>query len=730
MLESLGLGMTLATAGITAVAGLYYYLASENFPSPEEFTYLIVSNVPVGNKKALSDTLEVYARLLTDYFILFPYNGKWVLGTRQEKAVKRIAVNLGRKVEELPLSEFPEVKPLYLTALSTYFLPLDTKVMTGNAFLKASVDNQFPPLIVLGRPVRGKEYKSIINKHDTEKPTHQDKKFLKLIEKKASSKIVATTIYASYDVLPDLKAHLPTGAYLNISDTPIEPEDMNFKKNSYWLNLNEFAQIFSFPYVSSTEVEKLLAERNDVINPIPFEPPLRVNYERERKAKKEKLVNKILLGKHIHTGQDVYVVRDTMTEHSFIQGQTGSGKSWVLMQIVLEWLKDTSRSAILIDPNGSTVERVVERMSEEQLQKTYIVDLAKSTKGIPLFSIPPVPSKNLSKALRREINLMRYSIPNQVGNILYRFMMTQNASMSQHMFREFVSALWLLQVTGMATLDNLIEFFSLDDAFRKQVIREGIRVMLKSRSSYIQKQGEKIKSDWDNFYNKWYKNGELTTQGQNHLTGLQGYISSLANSPATMRMFNQQDWGINLEEVFFQGKNLFIIMPRGNTEQSIPLAMALLYNLFRNYTNVKQAIPEKDRKYTLIAIDEAHNIGTILAKELATDLAEFRKYHTALLLATQFLGQFTDKRLREEVINNTNLQVILRMKPQNWSVLHKIYGLTSPLELAFARKPSPATGGAVGLVVVDNGKEWIKFVSPNDYPKQRDFYTEYEKIVM
>ena len=195
-------------------------------------------------------------------------------------------------------------------------------------------------------------------------------------------------------------------------------------------------------------------------------------------------------------------------------------------------------------------------------------------------------------------------------------------------------------------------------------------------------------------------------------------------------MFNQQKWGVNLEEVFFQGKNLFIIMPRGNTEQSIPLAMALLYNLFRNYTNVKQAIPERKRKYTLIAINEAHNLGSILSKELSTDLAEFRKSHTALMLAIQFLGQFTDKRLREEVINNTNLQVVLRMKPQVWASLHKIYSLTSPLELAFARKPSPETVGAVGLVIVDNGKEWIKFVNPSVYEKQRDFYEEYDKLVI
>jgi hypothetical protein len=723
MFEILAGGMV----GATVVAGLYFLLNEEDFPSIEEFKFIAFDNIPVSEKRAVDDALEVFSRLISDYFILFPYKGRWVVGTRQEKAIVRIGEVLGRKTEEL--QKLPDFKPLHLTALSVPYLPLESTLTTGNALLQASVNSDAPPILVLGRPLKSKEYKKLFENFAVEKPTPADKKNLKLLERKTSNKVVVATIYATKDLIPDLKAHVGVSGYLWVSEETVAPEDFEMKKRAWWLNSIELSRVFSFPYIGNNDVEKLLAEQSDVVSPIPFKPPYRFNYERERKVKGIPEKDKIHIGTHIHTLSEVYINKETLTEHSFIQGQTGSGKSWVLMQIILEWLKDPQRSTILIDPNGSTVERVVERMPDNQLEKTIIVDLAKSERGIPLFSLPPAPSKSLPRALRREIKLMIYSLPNQVGNILYRFMMSQSASMSQHMFREFVSALWLLQVLDIATLDNLIEFFSVDDAFRQQVIKEGVRLMTRAKNDYIRRQGEKIKADWDNFYAKWYKKGELTSQGQAHLTGLQGYVSSLANSPATMRMFNRAEWGINLEEVFFQGKNLFIIMPRGSTEQSIPLAMALLYNLFRNYTNVKQAIPERKRKYTLIAIDEAHNIGSILAQELSQDLAEFRKYHTALLLATQFLGQFTNKRLREEVINNTNLQVVLRMKPQVWASLHKIYNLSSPVELAFARKPSPRTGGAVGLVVVDNGKEWVKFVNPNDYPKLRDFYQEYEKFI-
>jgi len=728
--------LTLSGLGVSVVVGLWLWFAGEDFPPASDFAFIEVSNVPVPEGQAFEDALKVYSRLLTDYFILFAYKGRWYLGTRGEQSVKRALQDTFRGGRNIPLEEFPEMQLLHFVSLSLYYAPLLRDTFTGNAILQASMDVDYPPVVVLGREVKGKEYNSLVSQYAVEKPTPQDRRMLKIIEKKAHGQLVSVSIYADPIILPELKTHIPAGYYLNVSPEKIAPEDFVFKRNAMWLSLQEFAHIFTFPSVSSADVEKLVVHNTgetDILGrlPIPFEPPLRIHFERRRKTASLKPKEKIVLGTHLHTGEEVSIPAETLTTHAFIQGQTGSGKSWVLMQIALEWLKDPSRSVILIDPNGSTVERVVERLPDEILKKTYIVDVGKSEKGIPLFSLPPAPSRDLPAPLKKELKRMILSLPNQIGSILQRFLKSVNATMSQHMFREFTDALWLLQAIGEASLENLILFFDPDGTYRERVIKEGLGVLLNAKSRYLRQQGEKIARDFENFNRKWFgEDGTPTSQGMNHLTGLQGYISSLANSPATMHMFNQLHWGVNLEDVFFRGHNLFVILPRGNVEQSLPLAMSLMYNLFRGYTNAKQSLPERERTYTLLAVDEAHNLGQILAPELSQDLAEFRKYHTSLVLATQFLGQFTDKRLREEVINNTNLQVILRMKPQNWKSIATIYGLTSPLELAFARPPHPSTGGAVGIVVVDNGKEWVKFVSPSSYQKFRDFYQQYEELVV
>jgi DNA helicase HerA-like ATPase len=66
-----------------------------------------------------------------------------------------------------------------------------------------------------------------------------------------------------------------------------------------------------------------------------------------------------------------------------ILGPTGVGKSWLAVQLVLGDIA-AGRGVLLIDPKGSTAQLVTERLAEEAIGRTIIIDLTDEAWAVPL----------------------------------------------------------------------------------------------------------------------------------------------------------------------------------------------------------------------------------------------------------------------------------------------------------------------------------------------------------
>jgi DNA helicase HerA-like ATPase len=90
-----------------------------------------------------------------------------------------------------------------------------------------------------------------------------------------------------------------------------------------------------------------------------------------------------VLGRATANGRKVAQPVIGAREHMIILGPTGVGKSWLAVQLILGDIA-AGRGALLIDPKGSTAKLVIERMDENAIGRTVIIDLTDEGWTVPL----------------------------------------------------------------------------------------------------------------------------------------------------------------------------------------------------------------------------------------------------------------------------------------------------------------------------------------------------------
>jgi hypothetical protein len=89
------------------------------------------------------------------------------------------------------------------------------------------------------------------------------------------------------------------------------------------------------------------------------------------------------LGRSTANGRAVAQPVNGAKEHTLILGPTGVGKSWLAVQLILGDIA-AGRGALVLDPKGSTAQLVLERLDEEAIGRTVIIDLTDEAWTVPL----------------------------------------------------------------------------------------------------------------------------------------------------------------------------------------------------------------------------------------------------------------------------------------------------------------------------------------------------------
>lgn len=340
------------------------------------------------------------------------------------------------------------------------------------------------------------------------------------------------------------------------------------------------------PPSSSVRIEKLVRESGKTR----LAPALATGHE-------------YVLGANTHGGRvtDVSLSEDQRSRHMYVVGASGTGKSTMLLDLVLQGLGRGEGMAVL-DPHGDLVDEIMRRMPPERLDDVVLLD--------PADGDFPIGFNILSAHTELERTLL--------------------ASDLVSVFRR-LSTSWGDQMTSV--LGNAILAFLESDPGGTLVDLRRFLVEADFRREFL----KSVKDPEVVYY--WQKEFPLLSGKPQAplLTRLDIFLR-----PKPIRyMVAQKESRLDLRRLMDEGKILLARLSQGAIgEENAYLLGTLLVSKLHQLAMSRQDVAAGERRPFYLYIDEFHNFVT---PSMESILSGARKYRLALVLAHQELRQIQSR---------------------------------------------------------------------------------------
>lgn len=395
------------------------------------------------------------------------------------------------------------------------------------------------------------------------------------------------------------------------------------KKQKIVLNTEEMASLFHLPTATS-----------DIPN---------VTWLKSKEAPPPEKVpaTGLRLGQSIFRGstRDIRITEEDRRRHLYIVGQTGTGKSTMINNLVIQDMQN-GKGLCLIDPHGDLVDKVLTFVPKERLDDIVIFEPGDRQRPLGL-------------------NMLEYDLahPEEKTFIINEFLAIFNqlfdkAALGPMFERYMRGALNLLMddmVNEPATIVDIPRVFT-DEEFRK-------RKIARSKNPQV--------------IDFWTKEVAKTT-GDQSLGNFAPYISSkfdgfIAND-YIRPIIGQTKSSFDFRRAMDEGKIILVNLSKGKVGDisSSLLGMVVVGKILKAALS-RSDMDENSRRDFYLYIDEFQNYTT---DSIAVILSEARKYHLNLIVAHQFIAQLKDN-IREAVFGNVGNLVSFRVGVQDAETLVK-----------------------------------------------------------
>lgn len=327
-----------------------------------------------------------------------------------------------------------------------------------------------------------------------------------------------------------------------------------------------------------------------------------------------------LLGYNVYRGvkKEIRLGTNDRRRHTYIIGQTGTGKSKLLENLALQDMLD-GKGFAFIDPHGDSAEALLGMVPKERVEDVIYFNPGdmQSPLGLNLFEFDTPDQRDF---LVQEAIAMLYRLydPGHTGIIGPRY---------EHWFRN--AALTIMSDPTGSTFIDIPQVFN-DDAFAK----------------------EKLKHVTDqtvlDFWNK-----EMAQTSDYHKSEVLGWFVSkfgaFLSNEMMRNIIGQTKSGFDLRDIMDNKKILLVNLSKGKTGELNSQLLGMIFVMkFQAAAMGRADIPEDQREDFALYVDEFQNFATDSFENI---LSEARKYRLNLILANQFVSQLTDK-IREAIIGN------------------------------------------------------------------------------
>ncbi|MCC7004316.1 TraM recognition domain-containing protein [Candidatus Nomurabacteria bacterium] len=496
---------------------------------------------------------------------------------------------------------------------------------------------------VLGDFVGGGDPK----KKDKSEPPQIDQTMIENIKNKVSSQVVSSNIriIASASSRPRASEILSEieSSFNQLENTTGNSITFQRVEKS---KLTQLFKDFSFRTFSSNidlpiSIKELTTFMHFPSESIAFSPQLKKSKAGTSPAPIDMPSSGILLGVNRDRNLDmkVYITREDRLRHMYTIGQTGTGKSVLLKNIIMQDILNGD-GVCMIDPHGSDIQDVLSRIPKERYEDVIYFDPSYTARPMALNMLEYDPKYPEQKTF----------VVNELLSIFNKLfdMKVAGGPMFEQYFRNSVLLVMEDPESGNTLLD--VSRVLADKAFRDMKLsRCKNPVVVQYWREIAEKAG-----------------------GEASLANIVPYITSKFDvflSNDIMRpIIAQEKSAFNFREIMDNKKILLVNLSKGRLGDinanliGLILVGKILMAALSRVDSLGKSLPD-----FYLHIDEFQNITT---DSIATILSEARKYKLSLSVAHQYIAQL-DEKIKDAVFGNVGSIVSFRVGAEDAEFLEK-----------------------------------------------------------
>jgi len=438
------------------------------------------------------------------------------------------------------------------------------------------------------------------------------------------------------------------------------------------LNSVELATVFHLPdqnSIPTSQVQRQMAKQVDGPTQVMDEGFL-LGYNEFRGVKKQ-----------------IRLSTNDRRRHTYMIGQTGTGKSGLLENLAFQDMMD-GRGFAFIDPHGDSAEKLLGMVPKERVDDVIYFSPGdmENPIGLNLFEFETQDQRDF---LIQESIAMLYRLydPGHTGIIGPRY---------EHWFRN--AALTIMSDPNGSTFIDVPQVFN-DQSFTD----------------------EKLKYVTDRTVLDFWNKEMAQTSDANKSEVLGWFVSKFGAFLSNEMMRNvigQTKSGFNMRDIMDNKKILLVNLSKGRTGELNSQLLGMIFVMkFQAAAMGRASVPEDEREDFALYVDEFQNFAT---DSFQTILSEARKYRLNLVLANQFMTQLTDG-IREAILGNIGTVICGRIGITDAEMLQKKFAPTFDAE-DLTKLPNYQTISSVMINGVPSAAFSMSLVPPMGHssPQLRD----------
>lgn len=336
----------------------------------------------------------------------------------------------------------------------------------------------------------------------------------------------------------------------------------------------------------------------------------------------------LFLGQSSYRGvkRPIYISKEDRMRHVYVVGKTGTGKSELMKQVILQDIKE-GKGLCFLDPHGDAIEDILKLIPPERAEDVIYFDPGDTERPMSL---------NLLEANTED---QKHFVATAVINMFYKLFDPYKTGIVGPRFEHAVRNAMLTAMCEPGA-----------------TFVEVMRILTDSK--YVQELLPKVE---DPIVRRYWTD-QIAQTADFHKSEVLDYIVSKFGRFVTNKLIRniigQSQSSFDLRRVMDEGKVLLINLAKGRLgeENSNFLGLILVPRILMAAMSRQDVDPSQRRDFYLY-VDEFQNLAT---PDFAVILSEARKYRLGLCVANQFIGQ-VEEEVKNAVFGNVGTLICFRV---------------------------------------------------------------------